>query len=119
MQITNAVKAKLPKLLSEDAETQKYARQWYIEQVTATEPPSASFMDVYADVINNALLNLIDPKNQSGGKAPAIRLRLNVAIINAAIAQRAGNARQSTLTFTLLHDPCDAIVLWGIKGSQV
>jgi hypothetical protein len=116
--ITDAVKAKLAKLQSEDPETQKYARQWYIEQVTATQPPSASFMDVYADVINNALLNLLDPKNQPGGKPPSIRLRLNIAIINAAIAQRAGNARQSTLTYTLLRDPCEAVVLWGVKAAK-
>jgi len=116
--ITTAVKTKIAKLLSDDTETQKYVRNWFIEQVTATQPPSASFMDIYADVLNNALENLVDPKNAPGGKPVSIRVRLNAAIINQAIAQRAGNARQSTVTFTLMHDPCAAVVLWGVKAAR-
>jgi hypothetical protein len=116
-QITAAVKLKLPRLISEDGETAKYARNWFVEQVTATQTPSASFMDVYADVVNNALENLVDPK-LNGGKPVSLRVRLNAAIVNAAIAQHTSNARQATATNTFLHDPSEAVVLWGIKAAK-
>ncbi len=117
-EIARAVDAKIAKLQSDDTEAQKYARQWLIEQAGTTQSPTASFLDVYADVINNALENIANPKKAPTTQPISIRIRLNAAIINAEVAKRANNARQSVATATFLRDPSEAVVLWGMKAAK-
>ncbi|HZK81566.1 MAG TPA: hypothetical protein VFC46_10875, partial [Humisphaera sp.] len=69
------------------------------------------FLDVYADVVNEKLIPLV-----TGDKDA--RHRLNVAIIVAKVAAKANNAKLLPITEALLHDPSDAVVLWGLQSAK-
>lgn len=74
------------------------------------QPPSAVFMDVYADVVNAKLLELANSENP--------RVRLNAAIVAAKIAEKAGNARLIPTIVDLLDDSNEAVVSWALKATK-
>jgi hypothetical protein len=96
--------------LSGTATAQHAARESLIDTATAAPTPSASFMDVYADELNQALLALAD--------SPDVRVRLNAAVANAEVAQRAGNARLAPVTAKFMADKAEAIAMWGLKAAR-
>jgi hypothetical protein len=69
------------------------------------------FLDVYADVVNEKLLPIVTSDKDA-------RHRLNVAIIVAKVAAKANNAKLMPITEALLHDPSDAVVLWGLQSAK-
>jgi hypothetical protein len=73
-------------------------------------PLSPVFYDLYAGILNDDLKPL--------EKNPDPRVRLNVAIAAARVAENAGNARLSPLVTDLLGDQSPAVILWAIKASK-
>jgi hypothetical protein len=71
---------------------------------------SAAFLDAYAGSIDTALQAALDTK-------PSDTVRLNIAIVAAEVSANAENSRLSGTVEKCLADPCEAVVLWGIKGA--
>jgi hypothetical protein len=108
--ISAFVALQIPKLIGDDADAQKAARMTLIDQVGSNPPPGASFMDVYADVLNQAMEPVANSKS--------IRARLNLAVVNAEVATRANNARQASVTKIFLLDSAAPVAMWGMKAAK-
>ncbi len=89
---------------------QQAARDALIGEVVGAMQPSSSFLDVYSNALDKALL----PLTQSD----AMRVRLNTAIVTARIAARVENARLRDIAHALVKDQSDAVALWGIKAAH-
>jgi hypothetical protein len=96
------------------AEAARRAREELIHN--ALPPPqqhlSAAFLDAYAGSIDTALQAALDAK-----PSPSDTVRLNIAIVAAEVSANAENSRLSGTVEKCLADPCEAVVLWGIKGA--
>jgi hypothetical protein len=94
-------------------ETPRDARVELIHNsVAPPQPPalSAAFLDAYAASLDTALQAELDKK-------PSDAVRLNIAVVAAEVAANADNARLGPTIQRCLADPCEAVVLWGIKGA--
>lgn len=92
-----------------DATAQQSARDALIGEVVGAAQASASFLDVYSSLLNKALLPLTRSDN--------LRVRLNVAIVAARVAEHVENARLNDVVQALVKDEADSVVLWGIKAA--
>jgi hypothetical protein len=72
---------------------------------------SGSFLSEYAASVDVALNKALDAN-------PSDAVRLNLAIVAARVAEKAGNARLRPMTERLLADHSEAVVLWGLKAAQ-
>src|SRR3954468_17892238 len=72
-------------------------------------PFSGAFLDEYSQQINKQLLPL--------ATNPDPRVRLNVAIIVARVAERVDNTRLLPITLILLADKSDAVLNWALKSA--
>lgn len=113
-QIATVIANRLVKLKSDDP---LESRKWFGDQVAKNPTTSASFLDVYSDEVNTAIQNALHPKPAPPTPLP-FQLRLNLAIINAAIAPHDTNARLAQSTEDFLNDPSGAVVLWGMKAAK-
>lgn len=72
---------------------------------------SAAYLDVYATVLNQAMLSLADKK-------ASLQTRLNAAIVTARVAEKANNIRLKPAAIQFMADSSDPIVLWGVKAAK-
>ena len=91
---------------------QARARNALINETLINGQPSASatYLDVYAQTLNQQLLPLT--------KHPSARVRLNAAIVTANVAVIANNIHLAPTALAFLSDQSDAIVLWGMKAAR-
>jgi hypothetical protein len=113
-QIHDFVTVDVAKLKSDDPAIQKMAKDDLISKVEqqANGQPlaTASFLNEYADELNQQLVPLA--KNKS------LRVKLNAAVVNASVAAQANNARQADATLAFIKDSEEPIVLWGLKAAN-
>src|SRR5689334_1207421 len=90
-QVEKFIEGNITKVTSDDPAALKEGREGIIAEVqqpTPTAPaPSDQFLDVYAEVLNKQLQPL--------AKSDNVRVRLNIAIIAARVAEKAHNVRLS------------------------
>ena len=81
-------------------------------QVTApgTGSLSAGFLSAYAGLVNDELLKI--------AQSPDTRVRLNVAIVSARVAEGAKNAKLAPLTAALLKDASDGVLWWALRSAR-
>jgi hypothetical protein len=108
--IATIVGNQMAKLTSDDPAA---SRKWFGDQVAQNQNPSPSFLNVYGDIVNDAVKKVLGTQ-----PPPSLGVRLNLAIINANVAARANNATQAAATADLLNDPSAAVVLWGMKAAK-
>jgi hypothetical protein len=72
--------------------------------------PSASYLSVYATVLNDKLLPLAD--------SPSPRVRLNAAVALQKVAKNANNAALAPAAAKFAKDDSFAVALWATKASQ-
>ena len=113
-QIATVIANRLIKLKSDDPAD---SRKWFGDQVAKSATTTASFLDVYAEEVNKAIQNALHPI-PAPPTPPPFQVRLNLAIINAAIAQHDTNARLVASTADFLADPSGMVVLWGMKAAK-
>lgn len=75
-----------------------------------TAQASPQYLDAYGGAVAKALLPLT--------KHEDMRVRLNAAIANARVAERAGNARLADVTVRFINDKTEAVALWGVKAAR-
>lgn len=96
----------------QDPTQQTRARNALINEAMINGLPNASatYLDVYAQLLNQALLPL--------AKHPSPRVRLNAAIVAARIAEIGKNVQLAPTVLAFLNDESDAVVLWAMKGAR-
>ena len=111
--IQQQVDAAVKNLTNDDAEKQAAGREALAkgaEMNDATGQASPQYLDAYAAAVAKAL----DPLT----KHEDMRVRLNAAIANARVAERAGNTRLDAVTVKFVNDKTSAVALWGVKASR-
>ena len=111
--IQRHVDAAVKNLSSDDAEKQAKGRDDIAGGVVLADPaamPSPVFLDAYAAAVAKALTPLAQHAD--------MRVRLNAAIANARVAERAGNTRLMDLTVRFINDKTSAVALWGVKAAR-
>jgi len=112
--ITNAIKARFEKLADDSKpDDQSKARIWLIGQIAhdhGQADPSASFKNVYSEVVNQQCLALLDKK-------PSVRVRINIALVTAKVVGYAKTANLYPTVNRLLADTCDGVVALGIVAA--
>ena len=68
------------------------------------------FRSAYAGAVAKALMPLTGHED--------MRVRLNAAIVNARVAERAGNTRLKDVTIKFINDKTSAVALWGVKAAR-
>lgn len=111
-EIETFVKPLVADLGGEDAVKRGKAREALSGELNApsTTPYSGQFLDTYAQVIDAQLKPL--------ATNPDVRVRLNVAIVVARVAEKADSSRLYDVTDILLNDKSDAIVNWALKAAR-
>lgn len=100
------------KMVGDDVDTARKAREELVDQVVAHPPavvPSADFKRVYSTSINKALTVAIS--------SPDVRKRLAVAIVAARVAFETNSPSLQGVIGSALEDKSPAVCLWGIKGA--
>jgi hypothetical protein len=108
-QIDSAVK----NLTSDDPEKQAAGRDALakgVEMSDATAQASPQYLDAYAAAVAKALTPLTQHED--------MRVRLNAAIANARVAEKAGNTRLDAVTIKFINDKTSAVALWGVKAAR-
>jgi len=112
--IARFVDAAVKNLTVEDADKQAKAREELSNGVVvsggATTPLSPVYADAYAGAVAKALMPLTTHED--------MRVRLNAAIVNARVAERAGNTRLKDVTIKFINDKTSAVALWGVKAAR-
>ena len=110
--INSYILAKYKGLSSTDASEVKSAREGLVGEMRGITPPSASFADVYCGDLATVLTSLTSN--------PDPRIRLNVAIVTARVAERAqdASARLSPLVMAELKDTNAGVVLWAMRAAR-
>ena len=111
-EIHDTVAAEVVELGGTDPVKRSKAREALCVEVNApgNAPYSGTFLDLYAQEINTQLKDLAtnaDPK-----------IRLNVAIVVARVAEKVDSSRLFDVTDILLNDKSDAIVNWALKAAR-
>jgi hypothetical protein len=99
--------------ISSDADpvqTEK-SRESLLDEVRGLTPPSADFLNRYSKQLSVSLPPLLSPSVN-------VRVRLNVAIVVAGVAQASQDAQLAQLVIQELNDPSEAVVLWGLKAAR-
>lgn len=116
VKIEEFVQKQVKRLAGTDTKDQAKARDVLCRNaaVSAAAPSgtvaNAEFLDLYARLLNTALLPLAGD--------PRMLVRLNTAIVAEHVAERADNVRLKDLVIKLMQDKCEAVVLWGVKGAK-
>jgi hypothetical protein len=76
----------------------------------AAAQASPQYLDAYAAAVAKALDPLTSHED--------MRVRLNAAIANARVADRAGNTRLADVTVKFINDKTSAVALWGVKAAR-
>lgn len=111
--IARYVDAAVKNLVVDDPDKQARGRDDLIKGVVLDEPGgqlSVVYLDAYAGAVAKALVPLTTHED--------MRVRLNAAIANARIAERAGNTRLSDVTVRFINDKTLAVSLWGVKAAR-
>lgn len=111
--IARHVDAAVKNLAVDDPDKQARGRDDLIKGVELDEPGgqlSPVYLDAYAGAVAKALAPLTTHED--------MRVRLNAAIANARIAERAGNTRLSDVTVRFINDKTLAVSLWGVKAAR-
>lgn len=109
--VAQSVEAGVTKLKSEDPAAQAEGRGELIENVEAgPAAPSAAYLNVYADVLNTELLKIANDEHP--------RVRLNVALVAAKVAEKANNPRLVSTVVDLLDDSNEGVVNWALKACK-
>ncbi len=132
-QIQSFVQERVARLVGTDPAAQSKAREELVAQVVGAPPaagaggagtggagggagaqppgvqPSPQFLASYAGILNNELAKVVQHKDA--------RVRLNIAIVAAKVAQGAKNAALLPVTQTLLKDTNDGVVLWALRAA--
>ena len=109
-QIESFVKAQVQRLGGTDMAEVARARDALVNPVISSSA-SGSFLGEYSSHLNAALLPLT-------GATIDARVRLNVAIVTARVAERSGAADFGPLVTALVNDPSPGVALWGIKAAK-
>lgn len=111
--IARHVDAAVKNLAVDDPDKQARGRDDLIKGVMLDEPGgqlSPVYLDAYAGAVAKALAPLTTHED--------MRVRLNAAIANARVAERAGNTRLSDVTVRFINDKTLAVSLWGVKAAR-
>lgn len=107
------VDAAVKNLASDDADKQATGRDNLAKGVEVADPTaqaSPQYLDAYAAAVSKALMPLTQHED--------MRVRLNAAIANARVAERAGNDRLADVTIRFINDKTEAVALWGVKAAR-
>ena len=112
--IQRHVDAAVKNLTSDDPEKQGRGRDDLAGGVVIAADPnlqaSPVFLDAYAGAVAKALAPLTSHED--------MRVRLNAAIANARVAERAGGTRLTDVTIRFMNDKTTAVALWGVKAAR-
>ncbi len=112
-QVQGFVTEQAGKLGGSDPIGQRAAREALVASVA---PPagggqvSAAFLSAFAGLVNDELMKL--------ASNPDTRVRLNVAIVAAKVAEGAKNTKLQPLVQAMLKDPSDAVVWWTLRAAR-
>src|SRR5439155_19884244 len=111
-QIEAFVTAAVQQLAADAPDAQAKARQALEAESKVNGQPTASpvYLDAYTIILATHLQPLLTNPN--------LRVRMNVAIATANIAQVADNDHLKDIALALVSDKNEAVVLWGIKASR-
>ncbi|MGH7178414.1 MAG: hypothetical protein ACREJC_13630 [Tepidisphaeraceae bacterium] len=112
-EITKFIKAQIAQLTNPAPPTQSGARDAIVGETLpgGGVTPSASFLDIYSEILNDELVPL------AGN--PELRVRLGAAIVAARVAERASASSQlQRAVMAFMNDKNEAVVLWGLKGAR-
>ena len=99
----------VPRLGGQDLPEVARARDALVNPVLGSSA-SGPFLQSYSSELNDALLPLT--------RSADARVRLNVAIVAARVAERSGSADLAPLVTALVNDASPGVVLWGIKAAK-
>jgi len=109
--IQRYVDAAAKNLATEDPEKQAQGRESLASGAAVADgQASPTFLDAYAGAVAKALTPLAGHDD--------MRVRLNAAIANARVAERAGNLRLQDVTVRFVSDKTSAVALWGVKAAR-
>ncbi len=112
LEIDSFVRAEVQILLTGPATDQQKARDRLIKEAPgAANGITAQYLDSYANSIDQQVLAAL--KTQ-----PGLRVRLNLAIVSARVAEATNSSQQAASVEALLNDPAEAVVLWGMKTAK-
>lgn len=102
----------IAKLSGADAAEQSAAKDAIIAEVQsgAAGKPSDFFFDAYCEALDAAFKPLL--------KSTDPRVRLNLAVISARVAERAPSTRLLPTVTALLGDDNEAVALWAVKAAK-
>ncbi len=111
-EIAAAVTVEIADLTGDDLAKRGKAREALIGEVNAPAnlPFSGTFLDTFAQELNKQLLPLTDNTDP--------RVRLNVAIIVARVAEKVDSTRLFDVTDKLLADKSNAVLMWALKAAH-
>lgn len=111
-QIQAFLAPQIAKLSGTDATEQSAAKDAIVAEVQpgAAGKPSDLFYDAYCEALDAAFKPLL--KNSD------IRVRLNLAVIAARVAERAPSPRLLPTVTALLGDDNEAVALWAVKAAK-
>lgn len=112
-QIQELVNTQAKRLTSTDPQEVSAAREALVAEVQTMQGQSlsAAFLDAYANVVNQRLQAILQTN-------PDVKLRLNVAIVAAKVAEKAGNIRLVPVVLDLLKDKNEGVVVWGMRAGK-
>src|SRR4051812_29415170 len=88
---------------------QQHARDLLASQASSTASPS--YLDIYADSLNRALLPLANPK-------VPVRTRMLAAVTLYKVAKTSSSGKLADAATAFAQDESVAVSLWGIRASQ-
>ncbi|HTL27802.1 MAG TPA: hypothetical protein VL282_01215, partial [Tepidisphaeraceae bacterium] len=106
------IQAQVATLQKDDPAAQSSAREALTAEASlpGSKSPSSTYLDIYSEELNKALLPVLDNPN--------MRVRLNAAIAAARVAQAAQTIRLAELAQKALEDKQDAVVIWGLQIAR-
>ena len=110
--IQSYIAAQVKGLVDADPAKGSKSRQGLIDEMAGLNPPSAAFADFYCGELTNQLVPLTSNSDP--------RVRLNIAIITARVAERAQDAsgRLAPLIVAELKDTNAGVMLWAMRAAR-
>jgi hypothetical protein len=116
--ITDFIKANVARLASDDADASSGGRNDLVAggaSPSPAQPASTSYLSFYMSTLSRELTALL-------GKKPSIRVKLNVAIVTARVAESSKTIlppaiQLQNLIAAEMQDANDAVAIWGMKAA--
>ena len=106
------IQQQIASLQKDDPAAKTAARDALTSEATAgpQRTSSSTYLDIYSDELNKALLPVMDN--------PSMNIRLNAAIAAARVAQTAQTTRLADMAAAAMKDKMDPVVLWGFHIAR-